>query len=84
LNTSFPIHGKHLLLETVRIQTKWEGFWQQPFTPERPSSEHVSQKRQHRKNEGVNKMYLGSFSGEGCQASEAKEGSDHRKYGFAI
>jgi hypothetical protein len=45
-----------------------------------PSPEPVSRKRRHGKNEEDNKKYLGSFSGEGCHVSEAKEGSDHCDY----
>lgn len=44
--------------------------------PETPPPEPVPQERQHRKNEKDNEKYLGSFPGEGCHASEAKEGSD--------
>ena len=44
--------------------------------PKPPPAEPVSQERQHRENEENNENYLGSFPGEGCHASEAKEGSD--------
>jgi hypothetical protein len=36
----------------------------------------VAEKRHYRENEKDNKQYLGSFPGEGCHASEAKEGSN--------
>jgi hypothetical protein len=39
----------------------------------------VAQKRHYRENKEDNKKYLGSFPGEGCHTSEAKEGSDHRE-----
>jgi len=41
-----------------------------------PPSESVPDKRQYRENEEGDENYLGSFPGEGCHASEAKEGSD--------
>jgi len=41
-----------------------------------PPSESVPDKRQYRENEEDDENYLGSFPGEGCHASEAKEGSD--------
>jgi hypothetical protein len=41
-----------------------------------PPSEPVPQERQHRENEENDEKYLASFPGEGCHASEAKEGSD--------
>ena len=46
------------------------------LSPEGPPSEAVPQERQHRENEEHDEKYLGSFPGEGCHASEAKEGSD--------
>ena len=48
--------------------------------PELSAPEPVSQERQHRENEKDNEKYLGSLPGEGCHASEAKEGSDQRDY----
>jgi hypothetical protein len=41
-----------------------------------PPSKPVPQKREHGENQKDNENYLGSFPGEGCHASEAKEGSD--------
>jgi hypothetical protein len=40
----------------------------------------VPQKRQYCENEEDNEKYLGSFPGEGCHASEAKEGSNQSDY----
>jgi hypothetical protein len=54
--------------------TDWTSSLASP--PERLPSEPMPHKRQHRENEEDDEEYPGSFPGEGCHASEAKEGSD--------